>query len=138
MAKKKRKSPKQVRVKRKSIAKQLELLRKRMTRLVKKGAVTRIELIKANESLLQDTKEKLRKRGMTKEVEQWLEQAFVIQREHQMREAGLEETDESNILQRLTQAETDGNFDDVAYELAEYYDWEPQEIYSLWYGYEKD
>lgn len=42
------------------------------------------------------------------------------------------ETVESEMLARLIAAEQAGTFDETAYELAEEYDWEPNEVYSLW------
>jgi hypothetical protein len=47
----------------------------------------------------------------------------------------LTETDESKMVARLILAEELGTFDDEAYALAEEYDWMPQEVYSLWWGY---
>lgn len=42
---------------------------------------------------------------------------------------------EPAILRRLIYAQVEGNFDEVAYELADEYGYEPNEIYSLWHGY---
>ncbi len=49
--------------------------------------------------------------------------------------ADMVETDESIMLGRLIIAEQLGNFDGEAYALAEEYDWLPQEVYGLWWGY---
>ena len=42
---------------------------------------------------------------------------------------------EPSILRRLIYAEVEGEFDEVAHEVAEEYGYEPNEIYSLWWGY---
>lgn len=50
----------------------------------------------------------------------------------------LEDTEESLIMNRLIIAQDYGYFDDEAYAIAEEYDWDPQEVYGLWYGYLDD
>lgn len=48
------------------------------------------------------------------------------------------ERPEPNIMVRLIIAEQEGDFDDVAKEMAEEYGYEDNEIYSLWHGYSLD
>lgn len=45
------------------------------------------------------------------------------------------EQKEPSIIRRLIYAEVEGEFDEVAHEIAEEYGYEPNEIYSLWHGY---
>jgi hypothetical protein len=55
------------------------------------------------------------------------------------REEFLVERKENIIMHRLIVAKwITGNFDEVAYQIAEEYDLEPNEVYGLWHGYELD
>lgn len=61
-------------------------------------------------------------------MEQRIEQAVVEARI----EAQKEFDRNFSIMERLFQAQLDGNFDEMAYDIADEYDMEPREVYTLW------
>ena len=47
---------------------------------------------------------------------------------------GMVQSTETQMLSRLIVAEQLGNFDETAYELADEYDWDVREVYTLWHS----
>jgi hypothetical protein len=120
-----------------------EAARKGWTTRRAKQAERLKEFLSPDESRLtqdeRDELEKLAKRGLQNRkqlIATYVKKLpdYLIRKD---KEEFLVERKENMIMHRLIIAkEIVGNFDDTAYDIAEEYDLEPYEVYSLWHGYE--
>jgi hypothetical protein len=86
-----------------------------------------VKALAAKEKVIVYTQEQLREKGQ--EITEKVERAF----KKAKTESDEEFKRKLDIMERLWEAQLAGEFDDVAYALAEEYDMEAREIYTLWH-----